>query len=73
MSESCTRIVSWLALRSRSGLRPLLLRLAFSFICRRRECMLFCFFRARTGEILKESVPRLRCAGIGTVGGEEGV
>ena len=37
--------------------------------------MLFCFFRARTGEILKERVPRLRCGGIGfgCVGGVEGV
>jgi hypothetical protein len=28
--------------------------------CRCRECMLRCFFKPRTGLILKESVPRLR-------------
>ena len=34
-------------------------------IWRRRECMLRCFFRARTGETVWLSVPRLRCEGSG--------
>lgn len=36
--------------------------------------MLFCFLSARTGEILKDRVPRFICAGIGvwTDGGVDG-
>lgn len=64
-----------LSLLLRSGLVLRLLLLLISVICRRSECMLFCFLSARTGLIEKESVPRLRCDGISgnMVGGVDGV
>ena len=65
-----TWMVSVLPLRLRRGLRLLgLIPCEDSVICRRRECELFCFLNARTGEIFtgekKDSVPRFRGAGAG--------
>ena len=60
-----TLIVSVLPLRLLAliGRRLLVLLLLLRetwVICRRRECMLFCFFSARTGLMVNERVPRLR-------------
>lgn len=64
-----TLIVSVLSVRL---VIPFLLReelerddVAFVVMCRRRECMLRCFFRARTGLIWKERVPRFMWDGMG--------
>lgn len=63
-----TLIVSVLSLRLVPFLRELereVVDVVVLVICRRRECMLRCFFNARTGLIWKDRVPRFICEGIG--------
>jgi hypothetical protein len=60
-----TLIVSVLSLRLVPFLLEEPLREVALVTWRRRECMLRCFFKARTGLIWKESVPRFMCEGMG--------